>query len=109
MLVICKGLTFKMKIWILTEISGFTKVRMKKKSFKILSPAIILFTFLLSSAFSQINLEWAKYYQSGGTPSDEEAISLCSDNGMNVYVAGSGSGNVYKIFMYSPDGNFVWD
>ncbi len=81
---------------------------MKKKSFIILSQSIILFIFLLSSAFSQINLDWAKYYHSDGTPS-EEAKSFCYDNSGNVYVAGSGTSVYDKIIKYNPDGNLEWD
>lgn len=81
---------------------------MKKKSFIILSTAVIPFFFLLSSAFSQINLDWAKYYHSDGTP-NEEAKSFCYDSSGNVYVAGSGTSVYDKIIKYDPNGNLEWD
>ena len=59
--------------------------------------------FFNSNLYSQINLEWSRYYHSYANYS-EEAKSLCFDDSLNIYVAGSN-----KILRYGPSGDFEWE
>lgn len=73
---------------------------------------IIYFFFLLivfsSKSFSQLNLEWAQYYHSSSlTTNDEQAVSLCLDDQLNIHVAGAAG--TAKILKYDRNGNLSWD